>query len=80
MTQFWLYAALLCAVAAGVVAWPRRRRAAVDREGVNVALYRQRLDELVREHREVIEPHLMTGNQREILPRGRARRRASVMG
>ena len=52
MTQFWLYAALLCAVAAGVVAWPRRRRAAVDREGVNVALYRQRLDELVREHRE----------------------------
>ena len=52
MMQFWMYAALLCALAVVVVCWPRRRRWVVDREGTNVALYRQRLDELARERDE----------------------------
>ena len=54
MMQFWMYAALLCALAVVVVCWPRRRPWVVDREGTNVALYRQRLDELARERDEVV--------------------------
>ena len=52
MTQFWMYAALLCAVAIAIVCWPRRRPRLVDREATNVALYRQRIEELSREHGE----------------------------
>lgn len=50
MTDFWLYGALLILVGVLFVIWPvwklRRQKATVDRTGLNVALYEERVAEL----------------------------------